>query len=87
MGKPRRCSAAFLNEERQILEEKRKKIRYLHQLKGFEVTDMSQFKGKFDNLFYVYIIYIADLNIVLKLASFSSITKVSSFHKSDLNFL
>jgi len=46
MGKPRRCSPAFLNEERQILADKRKKIRYLHQLKGYEVTDMSQFKGK-----------------------------------------
>ncbi|XP_066917544.1 protein lin-9 homolog [Clytia hemisphaerica] len=44
MGKPRRYSAAFLKEERAILEEKRKKIRYLHQLKGFEVTDMTQFK-------------------------------------------
>jgi len=44
MGKPRRCSPAFFAEERRSLEEKRKKIRHLHQLKGFEVTDIKQFK-------------------------------------------
>ena len=51
MGKPRRFSAEFLKEERHILEEKRKKIRYLHQFKGFEVTDTSQFKSKFFFIF------------------------------------
>ena len=45
MGKPRRCSPAFFSEEVRYLDEKRKKIRYLHQLKGFEVADMMQFKG------------------------------------------
>lgn len=53
MGKPRRCSPAFFAEERFALEEKRKKIRYLHQLKGFEVKDMTQFKGN-ENLFFIY---------------------------------
>ena len=60
MGKPRRCSPAFFDEERHSLEEKRKKIRYLHQLKGFEVTDMTRFKGWFENLFSLCMSYASD---------------------------
>ncbi|OCT77534.1 protein lin-9 homolog [Xenopus laevis] len=41
MGKPRRCSAAFFEEERSALEQKRQKIRLLQQRK---VADVSQFK-------------------------------------------
>ncbi|XP_053568770.1 protein lin-9 homolog [Bombina bombina] len=41
MGKPRRCSASFFEEERTALDNKRKKIRLLQQRK---VADVSQFK-------------------------------------------
>lgn len=41
MGKPRRCSQAFFNEERLALEKKRNKIRALQQRKA---TDMVSFK-------------------------------------------
>ncbi|XP_029448907.1 protein lin-9 homolog isoform X1 [Rhinatrema bivittatum] len=41
MGKPRRCSAAFFEEERSALKQKRQKIRLLQQRK---VADISQFK-------------------------------------------
>lgn len=41
MGKPRRCSQAFFNEERLELEKKRNKIRALQQRKA---TDMVSFK-------------------------------------------
>lgn len=38
MGKPRRCSAAFLQEERDTLEQRRNKIRLLQQRKLGELT-------------------------------------------------
>ena len=38
MGKPRRCSQSFFNEERSALDEKRKKIRLLQQRKVAELT-------------------------------------------------
>ncbi|XP_018565154.1 protein lin-9 homolog isoform X1 [Anoplophora glabripennis] len=41
MGKPRRCSQSFFNEERLELEKKRKKIRALQQRKA---TDLASFK-------------------------------------------
>ena len=41
MGKPRRCSEAFFNEERAELSRKRKKIRYLQQRK---IGDASSYK-------------------------------------------
>ncbi|XP_020914931.1 protein lin-9 homolog [Exaiptasia diaphana] len=41
MGKPRRCSSAFFHEERESLNEKRKKIRLLQQKK---VSELSKFK-------------------------------------------
>lgn len=41
MGKPRRCSQSFFNEERSALEEKRQKIRLLQQRK---VTELTKFK-------------------------------------------
>ncbi|XP_069092271.1 protein lin-9 homolog isoform X1 [Pleurodeles waltl] len=41
MGKPRRCSSAFFEEERSALQQKRQKIRLLQQRK---VADISQFK-------------------------------------------
>ena len=41
MGKPRRCSEAFFNEERAELTRKRKKIRYLQQRK---IGDASSYK-------------------------------------------
>ncbi|XP_043915573.1 protein lin-9 homolog [Protopterus annectens] len=41
MGKPRRCSLAFFEEERAALQQKRQRIRLLQQRK---VTDVSQFK-------------------------------------------
>ncbi|XP_057256006.1 protein lin-9 homolog isoform X1 [Pezoporus wallicus] len=41
MGKPRRCSSAFFEEERSALKQKRQKIRLLQQRK---VADISQFK-------------------------------------------
>lgn len=41
MGKPRRCSAAFFEEERATLNSKRSKIRYLQQNK---VTDLENYK-------------------------------------------
>ncbi len=41
MGKPRRCSQSFFNEERNVLEEKRQKIRLLQQRK---VTELAKFK-------------------------------------------
>ncbi|XP_071996111.1 protein lin-9 homolog isoform X2 [Engystomops pustulosus] len=47
MGKPRRCSAAFFEEERSALEQKRQKIRLLQQRK---VTDVSQFKDLPDEI-------------------------------------
>ena len=50
MGKPRRCSRAFFAEERQSLESKRRKIRYLHQLKGTEISDLTQFNDMPDEV-------------------------------------
>uniref|UniRef100_A0A8C5PMF2 Lin-9 DREAM MuvB core complex component n=1 Tax=Leptobrachium leishanense TaxID=445787 RepID=A0A8C5PMF2_9ANUR len=47
MGKPRRCSAAFFEEERAALEQKRQKIRLLQQRK---VADVSQFKDLPDEI-------------------------------------
>ena len=38
MGKPRRCSQSFFNEERSALDEKRQKIRLLQQRKVAELT-------------------------------------------------
>ncbi|XP_069810396.1 protein lin-9 homolog isoform X3 [Dendropsophus ebraccatus] len=47
MGKPRRCSSAFFEEERAALEQKRQKIRLLQQRK---VADVSQFKDLPDEI-------------------------------------
>ncbi|XP_040207279.1 LOW QUALITY PROTEIN: protein lin-9 homolog [Rana temporaria] len=47
MGKPRRCSSAFFEEERSALEQKRQKIRLLQQRK---VADVSQFKDLPDEI-------------------------------------
>ncbi|KAM9317253.1 protein lin-9 homolog [Gastrophryne carolinensis] len=47
MGKPRRCSAAFFEEERSALEQKRQKIRLLQQRK---VADVSPFKDLPDEI-------------------------------------
>ncbi|KAM8946392.1 protein lin-9 homolog [Pelodytes ibericus] len=47
MGKPRRCSSAFFEEERAALEHKRHKIRLLQQRK---VADVSQFKDLPDEI-------------------------------------
>ena len=41
MGKPRRCSEAFFNEERAELDRKRKKIRLLQQRK---IGDSSSYR-------------------------------------------
>ncbi|XP_037931978.1 protein lin-9 homolog [Teleopsis dalmanni] len=40
LGKPRRCSQAFLDEERRELERKRQKIRYLQSRRGGDIKDM-----------------------------------------------
>ncbi|KAF7492818.1 hypothetical protein SSS_01217 [Sarcoptes scabiei] len=47
MGKPRRCSSAFFQEERATLNTKRNKIRYLQQNK---VADLNNYKDLPDNL-------------------------------------
>uniref|UniRef100_A0A286XYS0 Lin-9 DREAM MuvB core complex component n=1 Tax=Cavia porcellus TaxID=10141 RepID=A0A286XYS0_CAVPO len=47
MGKPRRCSSAFFEEERSALKQKRQKIRLLQQRK---VADVSQFKDLPDEI-------------------------------------
>ena len=47
MGKPRRCSSAFFEEERATLNGKRNKIRYLQQNK---VAELSQYKELPDNI-------------------------------------
>eukprot|EP00076_Gallus_gallus_P038892 XP_025004430.1 protein lin-9 homolog isoform X2 [Gallus gallus] len=47
MGKPRRCSSAFFEEERSALKQKRQKIRLLQQRK---VADISQFKDLPDEI-------------------------------------
>lgn len=47
MGKPRRCSSSFFEEERATLNSKRNKIRYLQQNK---VTDLRPYKDLPDNI-------------------------------------
>lgn len=47
MGKPRRCSLSFFDEERSTLNSKRTKIRYLQQNK---VVDLNQYKDLPDNI-------------------------------------
>ncbi|KAK0417234.1 hypothetical protein QR680_012897 [Steinernema hermaphroditum] len=39
IGKPRRCSQAFLNEERQVLEAKREKIRQIYDGTCYQIAD------------------------------------------------
>ncbi|TKR78090.1 hypothetical protein L596_018952 [Steinernema carpocapsae] len=39
IGKPRRCSQAFLNEERQVLEAKREKIRSIYDGTCYQISD------------------------------------------------
>uniref|UniRef100_A0A1A9WGD3 DIRP domain-containing protein n=1 Tax=Glossina brevipalpis TaxID=37001 RepID=A0A1A9WGD3_9MUSC len=50
MGKPRRCSQAFFDEERRELEKKRQKMRYMQTRRSGEIKDLNFVRGLPDKI-------------------------------------